>query len=85
MNAQEFVLILKGNYAREQPNPLEIVDDPTLTQKSHYLTLLQRQLPTDTKTADETQAIAKTDKETAVADNVESTVLRARSMLNLIS
>ena len=43
MSAQEFVLIPKENYVKDQPKALEIVDDPTLSEKAHHLTLLQRQ------------------------------------------
>ena len=42
MSAQEFILILKENYIKNQPKASEILDDPTITAKSQQLTLLQR-------------------------------------------
>ena len=42
MSAQEFILIPKENYIKNQPKASEILDDPTITAKSQQLTLLQR-------------------------------------------
>ena len=41
MSAQEFILILKENFIKNQPKASEILDDLTITAKSQ-LTLLQR-------------------------------------------
>ena len=42
MSAQEFILIPKENYIKNQPKASEILDDPTIAAKSQQLTLLQR-------------------------------------------
>ena len=42
MSAQEFILIPKENYIKNQPKASENLDDPTITAKSQQLTLLQR-------------------------------------------
>ena len=41
MSAQEFILIPKENYIKNQPKASEILDDPTITAKSQQLTLSQ--------------------------------------------
>ena len=42
MSAQEFILIPRENYITNQPKALEVLDDPTISEKAHQLTLLQR-------------------------------------------
>ena len=42
MSAQEFTLIPKENYIKNQPKASEVLDNPTITAKSQQLTLLQR-------------------------------------------
>ena len=42
MSAQEFILIPKENYIKNQLKASEILDDPTITAESQQLTLLQR-------------------------------------------
>ena len=42
MSAQEFILIPKGYYIKNQPKASEILDDPSITAESQQLTLLQR-------------------------------------------
>ena len=42
MSAQEFILIPKENYIKNQPKASQILDDPTITAKSQQLTVLQR-------------------------------------------
>ena len=43
MSAQEFILIPKENYIKNQPKASEIIlNDPTITAISQQLTLLQR-------------------------------------------
>ena len=60
MSAQEFILIPKENYIKNQPKASEILDDPTITAKSQQLTLLQRvpekKEPEKEKTSEEKKA-----------------------------
>ena len=83
MSAQEFVLIPKENYVKDQPKALEIVDDPTLSQKAHHLTLLQRQPHDDQKADEKTDAKPKTDeaKDKKEKHSVQTRVLQSISML----
>ena len=43
MTSQEFVLIPKQNYVKQQPKTLEVLDDATINEKAKILSLLQRQ------------------------------------------
>ena len=43
MTSQEFVLIPKENYVKQQSKTLEILDDATINEKAKILSLLQRQ------------------------------------------
>ena len=43
MTSQEFILIPKENYVKQQPKTLEVLDDATINQKAQIISLLQRQ------------------------------------------
>ena len=78
MSAQEFILIPKENYIKNQPKASEILDDPTITAKSQ-LTLLQRvpekKEPEKEKTSQEVKA-------PETREDIQKRVLRSITMLN---
>ena len=43
MASQEFILIPKENYVKQQPKTLEVLDDVTINKKAKKISLLQRQ------------------------------------------
>ena len=43
MTSQEFVLIPKKNYVKQQLKTLEVLDDATINEKVNIIFLLQRQ------------------------------------------
>ena len=79
MSAQEFILIPKENYIKNQPKASEILDDPTITAKSQQLTLLQRvpekKEPEKGKTSEEKKA-------PETREDIQKRVLRSITMLN---
>ena len=79
MSAQEFILIQKENYNKNQPKASEILDDPTITAKSQQLTLLKRvpeqKEPEKDKTFEEKKA-------PETREDIQKTVLRSITMLN---
>ena len=79
MSAQEFILIPKRNYIKNQPKASEILDDPTITAKSQQLTLLQRvpekKEPDKEKTSEEKKASEN-------RKNIQKKLLRPITMLN---
>ena len=77
MKTQEDVLKPKETYGKEQPKTSEISDAPTITQKSHYSTMVQRQNFTDTRNT-EKDAKSKTEdvKEATVPEKVVPRSLR---------
>ena len=79
MSAQEFILIPRENYIKNQPKASEILDDPTITAKSQQLTLLQRvpekKEPEKEKTCQEVKA-------PETPEDIQKRVLRWITMLN---
>ena len=43
MTSQEFILIPKENYVKEQPKTSEVLYDPRIDEKAKLLTMLQRE------------------------------------------
>ena len=43
MTSQEFILIPKNNYVKQQPKTLEVLDDATINEKAKIISLLERQ------------------------------------------
>ena len=43
MTSQEFILIPKGNYVKQQPKTLEVLDDATINERAKIIFSLQRQ------------------------------------------
>lgn len=76
MSAQEFILIPKENYIKTQPKALEVLDDPTSSEKADQLTMLQR-IP-QTK-GDKEPSIEP--KQSEVNDSVQKRILRSITML----
>ena len=76
MSAQEFILIPKENYIKTQPKALEVLDDPTISQKVDQLTLLQRIPPSK-----DTEEL-KESKPMETKDTIHKRVLRSITMLN---
>ena len=54
MSAQEFILIPRESYIKNQPKALEVPDDPTISEKANQLTLLQRIPQQEEKEKDKT-------------------------------
>ena len=79
MSAQEFILIPKENYIKNQPKASEILDNPTITAKSQQLTLLQqvpeKKVPEKEKTSQELKA-------PETREDIQKRVLRSITMLN---
>ena len=78
MSAQEFALIPKENYMKNQPKALEVLDDPTISEKAHQLTLLQR-IPPTKDTENEKPKDSKPDES---KESIQKRVLRSITMLN---
>ena len=74
MSVQEFILIPKGNYIKNQPKASEILDDPTITAKSQQLTLLQR---VSERKEHEKKKTSEEKKAPETMKNIEKRVLRS--------
>ena len=53
MTSQEFILIPKENYTKQQPKNSEILEDSTIDEKAKFLTLMQRQQNSNTDAKDD--------------------------------
>lgn len=78
MSAQEFILIPRENYITNQPKALEVLDDPTISEKAHQLTLLQR-IPQKEEKEKEKPKETKPNEST---ESIQKRVLRSITMLN---
>ena len=43
MSAQEFILVPKDSYIKEQPRAMDVLDEPTAVENAKLLTILQRE------------------------------------------
>ena len=79
MTSQEFVLVPKENYVKQQPKSSEILDDATINEKAKILTLLQRQQsPKDPKESKTQSASSSSEPD---RDLIEKRVLKSLSMM----
>ena len=79
MTSQEFILIPKENYIKQQPKSWEILEDATINEKAKLLTLLQRNHPPEEpkeKKGEATSSSPATDREI-----IEKRVLKSLSMM----
>ena len=79
MTSQEFILIPKENYIKQQPKSSEILEDATINEKAKLLTLLQRNQPPEEpkeKKSEATSSSSATDREI-----IEKRVLKSLSMM----
>ena len=78
MTSQEFILIPKENYIKQQPKSSEILEDATINEKAKLLTLLQRNKPPEEpkEKSEATSSLPATDREI-----IEKRVLKSLSMM----
>ena len=78
MTSQEFILIPKENYIKQQPKSSEILEDATINEKAKLLTLLQRNKPPEEpkEKSEATSSSPATDREI-----IEKRVLKSLSMM----
>ena len=79
MSAQEFILIPKQNYIKNQPEASEILDNPTIAAKSEQLTLLQR---VPEKKEPDKEITSEEKKASEKRKNIQKQLLRSITMLN---
>ena len=78
MTSQEFILILKENYIKQQPKSSELLEDVTINGKAKLLTLLQRHQSSENPKDKNNEATSSpaTDREI-----IEQRVLNSFSMM----
>ena len=74
MSAQEFILISKNSYIKNQPRALDVLDEPTAVEKANLLTILQREPERKKKL----ETVSKTETK---PEDIETRVLKSLSML----
>ena len=81
MTSQEFILIRKENYVKQQPKTQEVLDDATINEKAKIISLLQRQQ----KSSETVEPDEKMDKKPQWSplqkEIIEKRVLKSLSML----
>ena len=79
MSAQEFILIPKQNYIKNQPKASEFLDDPTITAKKQQFTLLQR---VPEKKEPEKETTSQEVKAPEKREDIQKRILRSITLLN---
>ena len=81
MTSQEFILIPKENYVKQQPKTLEILDDATKNEKAKILSVLQRQ-QNSSKTVESDEKVNKKPQWSTLQKKIiEERVLKSVSMM----
>ena len=80
MTSQEFILIPKENYVKQQPKTLEVLDDATINEKAKILSLLRRQ-QNSSETVESDQMDKKPQWSRLQKQIIEKRVLKSLSMM----
>ena len=81
MTSQEFILIAKENYAKQQPKTLEVLDDATINEKAKILSLLQRQQKSSETVEPDENMYKKPQWSPLQKEIIEKRVLKSLSMM----
>ena len=81
MTSQEFILIPKENYVKQQPKTAEVLDDATINEKGKILTLLQRQQKSSEIVRPEEKRDERPQSSPTPKEIIEKRVLKSLSMM----